>query len=83
MEIWVALSILGSMVLGVLQAAGLVFIGYWMGRNSIDRPLRSEYNPGTTKRIPAEDEVAGDVFTDAMAQDEVETRTPTILSRRR
>lgn len=52
---------------GVLIAAALIWFGYWMGRNSAEKPLRSLGNPPMRpKKIkPAIPEPHGDLFQDA------------------
>lgn len=57
----VALSILVSAV-----SVALIGLGYWMGRNSAEKPFRSMANPGPAPRDRAPvDEPPGDLFNDA------------------
>ena len=66
MEIATSLAPWISAVLGILVSVGCLALGYWMGRNSIDRPMRSVYNPGKMDQGSALDDSAGDPFAEAM-----------------
>lgn len=66
MAAWWALYISGLITAGM--AVACVVLGYWMGRNSIERPMRSDYAP--TAQQPTDDEVPADVFDAAMDEDE-------------
>jgi len=49
-----------------LAAAGMIWLGYWMGRNSTDRPVRSLENPKKTNQNQAAiDEPTYDLFQEA------------------
>jgi len=73
-----------GVALGALIAVCLIWFGYWMGRNSTDKPVRSIYNPAKARREPAIDEPQGDIFNDAaygLAEGEREPGIPTIMER--
>ena len=59
-------------------AIGCIMIGYWMGRNSAELPMRSVHNPAKKDQGGHEDP-GGDPFEEAMEilVDENE-RTPTL-----
>lgn len=78
MEQWFPLLINGVIVvLGAGIAVGCVAFGYWLGRNSIDRPYRSDYNPGKMDLEPLEDTIPADVFDTAMEDDDKDKRIET------
>lgn len=58
-------TVVGITVLLFFVAAALVAFGYWMGRNSTERPFRSLNNPAAAKDRPPIDEPEGDLFNDA------------------
>ncbi len=59
------------MVLTTAIAVGCVLLGYWMGRNSTERPMISEAQPPLHKDQGSKDEPEyGDLFRDAMAGQE-------------
>jgi len=62
--IFIAMAIAAAM--GAGTAAFLIWFGYWMGRNSADKPLRSPYNPAKTPddQDPIDDQES-DLFNDA------------------
>ena len=58
-----------SNVVYMAVIAGAIWFGYWMGRNSSDKPLRSEENPAKTpKNVMPIDEPEEDVFNDALKE---------------
>jgi hypothetical protein len=53
--------------LATISAVGLIWFGYWMGRNSRELPVRSDMNPAKKRmgtKAPIDDDV-GDLFQDA------------------
>lgn len=62
----------------VVVAIGCILLGYWMGRNSSEKPMRSVNNPAKRDQGSHEDP-GGDPFEEAMEiiEDEDE-RTSTI-----
>ena len=48
---------------------GCVLLGYWMGRNSIERPMRSENNPAKGHQ-GLSDDPGGDPYEYALSDDE-------------
>jgi hypothetical protein len=55
-----------------------LMIGYWMGRNSAERPFRSELVQRRPKEQGPKDEPEeGDIFRIAMEPEEEEERIPT------
>ena len=82
-EVIVVLIALG---LATISAVGLIWFGYWMGRNSRELPVRSEKNLAKRRmgtKAPIDDSV-GDLFNDAAFgfPDEKEPGIPTIGGRR-
>ena len=75
MDQWMINSLIFSGVLVFCAFCGCV-IGYWMGRNSAERPFLSEAQPRHTDQGPT-DESQVDVFRDAM-QGADDKRIPTI-----
>ena len=74
----VSFQLLISAVISMAMAVCCVWIGYWMGRNSADKPMRSDFNPPAIDDSFS-DEVTGDVFADAMRYDkEPEQRISTL-----
>ena len=56
-----------SVILAMLAAAGLIVVGYWMGRNTTERPFRSDRNlKRRLGRKPAEPDPEGDLFQEAV-----------------
>lgn len=78
MATWYPLLMVVSMLVFAGVAAALVWMGYWMGRNSADVPIRNDNNLEAEKK-PDKSLDTGDVFMDSMARDDDE-RTPTILT---
>lgn len=79
MENW---SILLISILATLSfmggAAGLIYLGYWMGRNSADRPVRSDNNPKLLDQGSKEDP-GGDPYEEALLPlEDEESRIDTI-----
>ena len=74
-------TVVGISILLFFVAVVLVAFGYWMGRNSMERPFRSLHNPARAKPTAPIDEPAGDLFNDAAwgtpGTDDT-TRIPTI-----
>ena len=61
MEIWLApLASAGA-------AAALILMGYWMGRNSAELPMRSDNNPRVIDQ-GSSDDPGGDPYEDAMTE---------------
>jgi hypothetical protein len=54
-----------------------VLLGYWMGRNSIERPMRSVNNPAANSQGPSVDDMSEDVFIAAMTEPD-DNRRPTL-----
>jgi hypothetical protein len=57
-----------SVILAMGAAVALVVIGYWMGRNTTERPFRSQMNPKKALRLRTnapKPEPDGDLFQDA------------------
>jgi hypothetical protein len=52
-------------VIALAVAVAAVWVGYWMGRNSSDLPLRSMSNPKLIDQGPTDDP-GGDPFEEAM-----------------
>lgn len=74
----VSYQLLISAVISMAMAVCCVWIGYWMGRNSADKPVRSDFNP-PVQSDDFEDEVSGDVFVEAMRDNrEPEQRISTL-----
>ena len=71
-----------SAVIATATAVGCILLGYWMGRNSIERPMRSDSNPRRHDQGSTE-EPGGDPFVAAMAEDDEDERRPTMLVGRR
>jgi hypothetical protein len=65
MEIVTSLAPWISAVFAVAVAVGCLVLGYWMGRNSIERPMRSINNPPLMDQGAAYDS-GGDPFHEAM-----------------
>lgn len=66
-------------ITGIILALSVVYlyIGYWMGRNSAERPFNASekekpFNPGST------DEPEGDYFRDELPGHESPERVPTV-----
>lgn len=59
-----------ALVIGVGISILSVCLGYWMGRNSQDLPMRSPNNPGKPKHANPVDEPEGDLFEEAMRGDD-------------
>ena len=71
------INIFIGIALGALVAVGLIWFGYWMGRNSSDKPVRSHHNPSKTQSyeyMAPIDEPEGDLFNDAAYGTEGNTR---------
>ena len=59
-------TIVGLTILVFAVTGVLIGFGYWMGRNSAERPFRSQANPGPMpKDRPPIDDPAGDLFNEA------------------
>ena len=63
------LAPLVSAVLAIAVCIGCVLLGYWMGRNSIERPMRSENNPAKGHQ-GLSDDPGGDPYEYALSDDE-------------
>ena len=64
-EYLTVIKIVVGVMVGVVLTAGNIALGYWMGRNSTDRPVRSPNNPGKKGRKAPIPEPAGDIFNTA------------------
>jgi hypothetical protein len=77
-------------LIDVLAAIGPVIIfflgllcGYWMGRNSAERPfIQTTVAPKVTAQGSSDEPLEGDPFREAM-QDDVEEAVPTFMDRLR
>lgn len=64
-------TVLLCTITGMAIAAVLIWIGYWMGRNSRELPVRSYQNPRRVLKGPSKPpipEPEGDLFKDAMTE---------------
>jgi len=62
----ILLALLISVVICAVLCLGSLGLGYWMGRNSSERPFRSDMNPKEHDQGSAA-EPEGDPYFDAMA----------------
>ena len=65
MATWYQLFNLFVIIIAFAAAVAAVWVGYWMGRNSSNLPLRSTNNPKLTNQGSGE-EPGGDPFVEAM-----------------
>lgn len=80
---WFQLFSLLVIVVAMAVAVAAVFVGYWMGRNSTDRPMRSPFNPKIIDQGSGEDP-GGDPYVEAMEDpklDDEDKRIDTMPSR--
>lgn len=72
--IGIVLAVLGAFLAGALLVAASMFVGYWAGRNSSERPFRSESNPRAprpeAKKEAIPEPEGGDFYQDAAFGDE-------------
>ena len=74
-------ALMSAMSYCIVLVVGLL-IGYWMGRNSAERPFRSIEAPKKRDQGSTEDP-GGDLFMEALQDDEDEKkRIPTTLDQR-
>lgn len=70
-----------SALFALVVAVGCILLGYWLGRNSSDKPWRALNNPASRDQGSGEDP-GGDPFAEAMKLranvDEEAERRPTI-----
>jgi hypothetical protein len=66
------MNLLAPLISGLLVAVlciGSIMLGYWMGRNSIERPMRSDNNPRPNSQgLP--DDPGQDPYEYALSDDE-------------
>ena len=93
MEMGILWTPLFNLAAGIVLAVCLILVGYWMGRNSEERPFFSDqaYDPGLDPGQPADElenrwsgkSYDGDPYDEAMRDEAPEQRVSTMPRRGR